>query len=165
MLFCQQGFQGVRKPLVLFSFFMSIKNKHAEKLPFSSLSSLKWHVAPVKSALTKASGTICKAWRINLLHGGLPLHWSKLLLLKWWAVRSLLDPAQACREAGNWPPKLPAWVQLMGHQTGCLVKKTWEAHLPDVDMEGHISGRVNVINTSLASETQTVYREQSHARP
>lgn len=149
MLFCQPGFQGVRQPLVLFSFFMSIKNKHAGKLPFSSLSSLKWHVALVKPALTKAASTICKARGINSAHGRFPLHWSKLLLLKWWAVRSLLDSAKACREAGNCSPKQPAWVQLTGHQARYLLRKPGKPTSPRSAQMG-TSQAVNLINTLLA---------------
>lgn len=82
----------------------------------------------------------------------------------WWASPPLIKTALAEMMGSQKPPrfcsgmqggqkltpKLPAWVQLMGHQAGCLVTKTREAHLPEVDTEGHVSGRVNLINTCLA---------------
>lgn len=53
VFFCQRGFGGVRKPL--FSFFMSIKNKHAEKLPFSLFIKLQTTCSPCQLGVDESN--------------------------------------------------------------------------------------------------------------
>lgn len=74
VFFYPRGFGGERK--LPFSFFMSIKNKHAEKLPFSLFikpqTTHSWCRRDL--ALTKAISTIYKRVRTNLVKGRFPLH-------------------------------------------------------------------------------------------